>query len=55
MLSELLARTVDFDSLRLAPDTQPKQTAKRESWTAAQWFFFRMLRDVAEPTPDQRP
>ena len=46
MLHELLTRPVDWDRLRLAPDTTPKREAKRESWTSAQWFFYRMLRDV---------
>jgi len=47
MLHELLARHVDRDKLRLAPNTKSKQIAKRESWTSAQWFFFLMLRSVA--------
>ena len=45
MLHELLARHVQRDHLRLAPNTTPKQLAKRESWTPAQWFFFRMMRE----------
>ncbi len=46
MLHELLRRDVDWGRLRVAPDTKSKQTAKRAGWTSAQWFFYRMLRDV---------
>jgi hypothetical protein len=48
MLHELLSRTIDRDRLRLAPDTKSKQLAKRENWTHAQWFIYRMMRDVGE-------
>ncbi|MEQ1760465.1 MAG: DUF5906 domain-containing protein [Vicinamibacterales bacterium] len=45
MLDELLKRPVDWDRLRIAPDSDVKQTAKRESWTVAQWFLYRQLRE----------
>jgi hypothetical protein len=45
MLYDLLARKVDRDRLRLAPDSELKQASKRQSWTAAQWFLYRELRE----------
>lgn len=44
MLHDLLARPVDWDRLRRAPDTSPKQQAKQESWSSATWFWFKELR-----------
>jgi hypothetical protein len=45
MLHELLARDVDWDRLRLAPETEPKQDAKRKSWSDVQWFIYQRMRD----------
>jgi hypothetical protein len=48
MLHDLLRREVNWDRLRLAPDTEAKQTAKRGSWTNAQWFIYRQMRSIGE-------
>lgn len=48
MLAEMLSRGVQWSRLRLAPDSESKRIAKREGWTQAQWFFFRLMRDVGE-------
>jgi len=48
MLDALLRRDVNWDRLRIAPRTAPKQQAKRANWSPVTWFLYLQMRELGQ-------